>query len=118
MSASGCTVLIVDDDEDTREALSTALSDAGFRVEVAASAEEGLRAVERNEPEVILLDLRMPGIGGAEFLERVRDRRSRVIVLTADSSARLLRFAREARLLSKPVDLEQLEEAVKEACAA
>ncbi len=118
MSTGGCTVLIVDDDADTREALSTALSEAGFHVEISPGAAEALRAVQRKQPDVILLDLRMPGMGGAQFLEQIPALRSKVIVLTADSSARLLRFAREAKLLSKPVDLEQLEAAVREACAA
>jgi CheY-like chemotaxis protein len=67
---------------------------------------------------VILLDLRMPGMDGAQFLEQISDLRSRVIVLTGDSSARLVRFARDTKLLSKPIDLDQLEAAVKEACAA
>jgi CheY-like chemotaxis protein len=116
---SACKVLIVDDDEDTREALSEALRDAGFFVEQVATATEALeRMDEQGEPDVILLDLRMPGMDGAQFLERTANRRARVIVLTGDSSARLLRFARGAKLLPKPVDLEDLEAAVKEACAA
>ena len=114
-----CRVLIVDDDADTREALSAALSEAGFEVEEAFNGAEALqRIAEGHEPDVVLLDLRMPGMDGEEFLERMRDRRVRVIVLTGDASTRLLRFAREAKLLSKPVDLEALEAEVRNACAA
>jgi len=114
-----CRILIVDDDADTREALSQALADAGFSVEQAASGTEALEKLDAGgEPDVVLLDLRMPGMDGAQLLERMRDRRARVIVLTGDSSARLVRFARDAKLLSKPIDLEALEAAVKEACAA
>src|SRR5690242_18917432 len=119
MSAPNCTVLIVDDDEDTREALATALADAGFTVQIACNALEGLQMMrESSEPDVVLLDLRMPGVDGQQFLEQTRQSRSRVIVLTGDSSARLLRFARDAKLMEKPVDLDELEAAVKEACAA
>jgi two-component system nitrogen regulation response regulator GlnG len=112
-------VLIVDDDEDTREALSEALSDAGLLVEQAGSAAEALRRIDDNgDPDVILLDLRMPGMDGEQFLERISQSRARVVVLTGDASSRLLRFARDAKVLSKPVDLNDLEAAVKEACAA
>src|SRR5215813_4792084 len=119
MSTEKCRVLIVDDDADTRDALADALGDAGFLVEQAPSGAKALEWIDRNgEPDVILLDLRMPGMDGAQFLERTRGSAARVIVLTGDASARLVRFARDAKLLSKPIDLIQLEAAVKEACAA
>jgi CheY-like chemotaxis protein len=119
MSVAACKVLIVEDDIDTREALTDALKETGFAVEQQSTGAEALEHIQRHgEPDVILLDLRMPGMDGAQFLERIRDLRARVILLTGDSSARLIRFAREAKLLAKPVDLDQLEAAVKEACAA
>lgn len=119
MSSRPCRVVIVDDDEDTREALAEALADAGFQVEQFATGGEALRRIdESGDPDVILLDLRMPGMDGEQFLERTRATSARVVVLTGDSSGRLLRFARDAKLLSKPVDLNDLEAAVKEACAA
>jgi two-component system KDP operon response regulator KdpE len=112
-------VLIVDDDYDTREALGEALGDAGFVIGQAASGAEALRRIaEHGEPDVILLDLRMPEMDGEQFLERVGKGRARVIILTAEGSDRILRLMREARLLSKPIDLDSLEAAVKEACAA
>jgi two-component system nitrogen regulation response regulator GlnG len=119
MSAAQCNVLVVDDDADTREALSDALAEAGFAVQQQPSGAEALEHIQQHgQPDVILLDLRMPGMDGAQFLERIVHLRARVIVLTGDSSARLVRFARDAKLLSKPVDLDQLEAAVKESCAA
>jgi ActR/RegA family two-component response regulator len=48
----------------------------------------------------------------------MRASQTRVIVLTGDASARVIRFARSATLLAKPIDLDQLEKAVREACAA
>jgi len=119
MSAKECRVLIVEDDADTREALAEALADAGFLVEQATSAVEALEQIVKNgQPDVILLDLRMPGMDGTQFLDRTVHLKSRVIVLTGDASARLLQVARDAKVMQKPVDLEELETAVKEACAA
>ena len=119
MSVNECKVLVVDDDADTREALAIALSDAGFLVEQANDGERALERIDEDgDPDVILLDLHMPGVDGAEFLARAKATGARVIVLTGDSSARLTQFAREAKLLVKPIDLDQLEAAVKEACAA
>ena len=114
-----CNVLIVDDDKDTREALADALTDAGFHVEQASSGKQALERMEKQgEPDVLLLDLRMPDMDGAQLVERMYGSRTRVIVLTGDSSARLVLFARSAKLLAKPIDLDQLEKAVDEACAA
>ena len=119
MSSSACSVLIVDDDADTREALSEALAEAGFAVAEVTNGAEALDWISQHgEPDVVLLDLRMPGMDGPELLERIRGGDARVIVLTGDASARVARFARDAKLLSKPIDLDALEAEVKKACAA
>jgi DNA-binding response OmpR family regulator len=119
MNADPCRVLVVDDDTDTRDALADALTDAGFLVEQAATGAQALEWMDRcGDPDVILLDLRMPGMDGAQFLERARDTRARVIVLTGEASARVLSLAQNAKVLAKPIDLDQLESAVKGACAA
>jgi CheY-like chemotaxis protein len=119
MSKGTCKVLVVDDDADTREALAEALAEAGFSVEQASDGDQALACIQQSgEPDVILLDLRMPGMDGPQFLERIRESPTRVIVLTGDASARVVRLARDAKLLAKPLDLDKLEAAVKEACAA
>src|SRR6266446_3574552 len=99
MSAAQCKVLVVDDDIDTREALSDALAEAGFAVHQQPTGAKALEHIQQHgQPDVILLDLRMPEMDGAQFLERVPDDlRARVNVLTGDSSARLVRFARDAK---------------------
>lgn len=114
-----CKVLVVDDDADTREALADALTYAGYLVEQAGGGRDALERISRSGiPDVILLDLHMPDVNGEQVLDRIRGCNARVILLTADTSARVLRFARDAKLVHKPVGLDELEAAVKEACAA
>lgn len=64
-------ILVIDDEESIRMALSRALRRLGFEVQVADSGGAGLQAVADSPPNVILLDLRMPGIDGHTFLRRL-----------------------------------------------
>ena len=71
---AGPVVLIVDDDEKLREFIRVNLEMEGYSVVEAASAEDGLRAVEAQPPNLILLDVMMPGVDGWEMLRRVQER--------------------------------------------
>ncbi|HEX9049961.1 MAG TPA: response regulator [Anaeromyxobacter sp.] len=67
-------ILIIEEDADVREALGDALRDAGLAVDVADDGKDGLERLRAGTvPSLILLDLRMPGLGGAEFLRALRD---------------------------------------------
>ena len=88
-------------------------------VETASNGETGLEAVRRERPDLILLDLRMPGIDGVEVVKRIRDMDASVpvIVITGagdlvDTSAALASGARAC--LRKPVDLEQFKQLVSD----
>jgi len=80
------TVLIVDDDNELRDVLKEALTDAGFEVETAENGEVGLNKAIEVKPNLILLDLVMPVMDGWEFLERLHTdewgKSSRIIILT------------------------------------
>lgn len=80
-------VLIVDDDEDLRMLARKSLTRAGYRVIEAGDGEEGLQAIERLSPDLVILDLNMPEMDGFEFLRRIRANEATqdlpVIVLTA-----------------------------------
>lgn len=65
-------VLIVDDEEPIRIALGRTLRRLGFEIACAENADAGLAAVTANDPEVIFLDLRMPGVDGHTFLRRLQ----------------------------------------------
>ena len=65
-------VLVIDDDDNIRASLNRALSYAGFTVEVAEHGEAGLRKALANPPDVVVLDILMPGLDGLEVCRRIR----------------------------------------------
>ncbi|MDO9532651.1 MAG: response regulator transcription factor [Deltaproteobacteria bacterium] len=66
------TILVVEDEEDIRELLKYNLEKEGYQVLGAATGEEGLRAVRDRRPDLILLDLMLPGLDGLEVCRRIR----------------------------------------------
>lgn len=68
------TILIIDDEAPIREALSGILADEGFQAFTAADAEEGLDILEREDVQLVLLDIWMPGMDGLEALTIIRKR--------------------------------------------
>ncbi len=79
-------VLIIDDDPLIRKTLSTHLSKQGFEVSLAENGEEGLVRLAEADPELVLLDIRLPDIDGLEVLRRIRQgprRRASVVIMTA-----------------------------------
>ncbi|MDI9631778.1 MAG: sigma-54 dependent transcriptional regulator [Acidobacteriota bacterium] len=81
-------ILIVDDEEIVRDALSDLLRREGFQPQAVRTGEEALLLLEREEVDVILLDIMLPGMGGFEVLRQIRSRDPDqvVIVVTAYSS--------------------------------
>ena len=65
-------ILLIDDEPDFVEMLSLRLSDEGHRVRTALSGQEGLTALEGEEPDVVILDIKMPGLDGIEVLKTIR----------------------------------------------
>jgi CheY-like chemotaxis protein len=72
-SVSGLSVLIVEDDEDTRDILEIILVQSGASVRVAGSAGEGRAAIQQQAPDVILADLSLPDEDGCAFIASVRE---------------------------------------------
>ncbi len=65
-------VLVVEDEESYREAISSGLRAEGYRVELAADGNEGLRCFTDHPPDIVLLDVLLPGISGTEVCRRMR----------------------------------------------
>ena len=70
-ASEGTTVLIVDDDLLVGDMYTLALSRAGYRVVVARDGQEGLRLAESAAPDMVFLDIRMPGMDGIEVLRQL-----------------------------------------------
>jgi DNA-binding NtrC family response regulator len=106
-------VLLVDDDPGVLTSLSQGLSHLGVEPERAGSAEEALAKLGRDLPDLILSDIRMPGLDGIELLKLVRARAPSVdvVLMTAfDDMTTVVRSMREGAFdfLVKPIDLDEL----------
>ncbi|MGB6066014.1 MAG: response regulator [Desulfomonilaceae bacterium] len=83
-------ILVVDDEKHICELYKSELEDEGYRVTLAHSGEEALAEVENNPPDLIVLDIQMPGMDGVETLEKLlgRDQGIPIILNTAYSHYR------------------------------
>ena len=113
-------ILFVDDDALNRRVVKDMLATAGVDMQEAPEAETGLRMLEERMFDVILMDLRMPGLDGLEAIRAIRTgpaptSQTPVILVTADVSVDLEERSRSAganRLLRKPVMMTALFDAV------
>lgn len=115
---TGESVLVVDDDPLVRDLLMQFLGLRGYRVLGAKDGTEALRLVEESAPDVILLDILMPGISGVEVLQALRDQdyHGGIIVMTGSHNQEILEDAwalGPQEVLGKPIDLDRLLTAVQ-----
>ncbi len=98
-AASGAKrILLVDDDAEIIESLRLALEAQDYEVLVARDGNQGLALIEREQPDLVILDMMMPKRSGFLVLERLKrmaegDRRQRVIMITANEGARHKAYA-------------------------
>ncbi len=85
-------ILIVDDQQDIARGLALVLTEIGAGVMTTSSGEQALEYIMRNPVDVVITDIRMPGIGGMSLLEKVKEYRPKieVIILTAFAPSSLL----------------------------
>ena len=106
-------LLLVDDEEDFRRATRSALERRGFVVREAASGERALESLQDERPDVVLLDLKMPGLSGIETLRRIRikDETLPVVILTGHGNFQDALAGIRLDIVDfipKPVDMDEL----------
>jgi excisionase family DNA binding protein len=117
--SGGPLVLVVDDDARLREFMRVNLEMEGYSVREASSAEEALGSIEDQAPELVLLDVVMPGVDGWEMLQRMQERYGSIPVIMfsgqVDANSAADAEQRGARgFVGKPFDPQQLIERAKQ----
>jgi len=107
-------IVVADDEESARRGLGRILAEDGFEVHLASDGEDALRLVAQESPDVLLTDLRMPGLDGHDLLSRVRRGYPHVavVIMTAHGTIRsAVQALREGAsdYLTKPIDVEEVE---------
>ncbi len=111
-------ILIVDDEPGMRRYLQTVLELDSYRVSTAAHGEEALEKIQRDQPDVVLLDMVMPGPDGLETLRRIRESRptTKVVMLSCVRDTRKVAMAMRLGAhdyLSKPVQKEEMDDVLR-----
>ncbi len=114
------TILLVDDEEGIRNVLDITLTHAGFRVLLASDGDMGFNAFKTQKPDIVITDIKMPGIGGIELLKQIKQISpdTEVIMITGhgdmDLAVKSLQYE-AADFITKPIDSAELELSVKKA---
>lgn len=112
-------VLVVDDEGAIRYSISKTLQRVGYQVHAAASGEEALQMMEQYTYDVVLTDIRMPGLSGVELLARIKERAPDVVVILLTGYASLETAIESLRLgahdyLVKPSSSQDIRNSVAE----
>ncbi|MDR2184523.1 MAG: sigma-54 dependent transcriptional regulator [Treponema sp.] len=115
-------LLIADDEKNIRQGLAAALEMDGYQVETAAAGDEGWRRFQKGDIDLVITDLRMPGLSGEEFLRRISAETPGIPVIiltghgTVENAVEAMRNG-AYDFLTKPVNLDRLSLLVKRALA-
>jgi DNA-binding NtrC family response regulator len=113
------TILIVDDEKDFCTVLSDSLSQDRYQVFTALNGKTALQLAKKEKPDLMLLDIKMPGMDGIEVLRKIKKMKKEIVVIMFTAYG-TLETARKAMKLgaydyvTKPVDLFLLKSLVKE----
>jgi len=110
-------LLIVDDDLPTSDFLNRYLGKRNYEIFTANDGESALSIVKEKQPNIILLDIKMPGQSGMKILQQIKeiDKNAKVIMMTAIKDESMIELAREygaSDYITKPFSLEHLEKDV------
>ncbi|OGU16350.1 MAG: Fis family transcriptional regulator [Geobacteraceae bacterium GWC2_53_11] len=113
-------LLVVDDEHLIRWSLEQNLKKQGYEVVTAGSGEDALRLVREEQPDLVLLDIQLPGISGIDVLEKIKDHDEDIIVIMVTANSGLENAVSAMRLgaydyISKPFNLDELSIVVRKA---
>ncbi|SDI47430.1 response regulator [Natribacillus halophilus] len=116
-------VMVVDDKEGIRTLLKEVLQEEGYQVEEAANGWDALESVRKTKYDLILLDVKIPGINGVEVLKKMRaeDIMTRVMIMTAYEEMNTYGDLKElgvSQVFSKPFDIREVLRKVNQHMAA
>ena len=119
--SAGSTILIVDDEEIIRDFFKRTLTE--YRILTAASGEEALYIVKTDRPDLVLLDIRMPGIDGIETLRQIKNMDPSIAVIMLSAHGTLKTNIEAARLgaydsIAKPFGFQEMKMVIKDALAS
>ena len=121
MQSNSATLLIIDDDDVVRASIAAYLEDSGFKVLQANNGVQGLELFDREQPDLLVCDLRMPQIDGLELIRRINGKASEIPVIVLSGAGVMSDAVEALRLgaadyLIKPLeDLAVLEHSVRRA---
>ena len=121
MHKTSATLLIIDDDDVVRASLAAYLEDSGFNVLQASNGAQGLEVYQRDHPDLVICDLRMPQVDGLELIRRINiiDAQTPVIVVSGagvmSDAVEALRLGAADYLIKPLQDLAVLEHSVRRA---
>ena len=116
--ATGKTILVVDDDYELSDGIRAVLENLGHRVIQARDGQQGKQAVYQNRPDLVILDMMMPRMGGYPVLEHFKGKADAppIIMITANEGSRHKAYAEYLGVIDyirKPFAMERLLEAVE-----
>ena len=101
-------VLLIDDEEEFTSALAERLNMRGIPTLTASNGEQALQMIEACPPQVVLLDMLMPGLGGKEILTRIRSNHPDIVVFFLTGQAAVDLGPEGVEYLIKPVGIDEL----------
>jgi CheY-like chemotaxis protein len=113
-------ILVIDDDPDVRGFIVAELEEQGYRVRGVSDGEQGLAEIDRERPDLVVLDFIMPGFSGADVASRILEAQPTQPILFVSGYSEtdaVKRVAPNAPLLAKPFRAEALDKAVRGALA-
>ena len=110
-------LLVVDDERNIRFLYKEEFQDEGYEVTVAASAEEAMEKIRQIKPDIITLDIKMPGMDGIEFMRKLKEEKSDIPVILCSAYGRYKQdfrvWASDAYVV-KSADLTELKTVIKQ----